>query len=382
MKKIIIIISSILILTTVTLITLQTLYKKNKLELTPLKTEIPVYDEIEIKDILENINVKNYKIDTNTIGKQELEIEYKNKIFTYKDKIEINIIDTINPIILVKDITIQKENEIDLVNSFLCGDNYDIKPNCYIEGEYNTNEPGTYNLKYIAEDTSKNKTEKSFNLTVIEPPKETKKIPQEESFIDFKDVIKNMKTDKTKIGIDVSKWQGNIDFEEVKKQGCEFVIIKAAGSYVNGELYTDPKFIENIESNLQVGVYLYSNSNSIEQTQKEIKYLLELIKDYKVEYISFDWENFNDFNSYNINIHTLNEMANVFLKTAQENSYKPLLYSSKYYLENIWESNYDIWVAQYADVNTYNGKYKMWQHCSDGKIEGINAYVDIDIMYE
>lgn len=389
MKKIVIIISSILALSIIALITLQALYKKNKLKLEPLKTEISVYDEIEIKDILENINVKNYKIDTNTIGEKELEIEYKNKIFTYKDKIEINIIDKIKPTILVKDITIQKDKEIDLINNFLCGDNYDIKPNCYIEGEYNINEPGTYQLKYIAEDSSKNKSEKNFNLNVIEPPKENqeqKKEQQEESFIDFKDVVKTKKTDKTKIGIDVSKWQGNIDFEEVKKQGCEFVIIKAGGSYVNGELYTDPKFNENItnalKNDLKVGVYLYSNSNSIEQTKKEINYLLELIKDYKVEYISFDWENFSDFNEYNINLHTLNEMANIFLKTAKENKYKPLLYSSKYYLENIWQSKYDTWVAQYADINTYNGTYKIWQHCSDGKIEGINAYVDIDIMYE
>ena len=391
MKKVVIIIASIIILTLITLITLQTLYKKNRLEIIPKKTEIAVYEEIELKDILdENIEIKNYTIDTNTIGKQELEVEYKNKIFNYKDKIEINITDTINPTILVRDITIQQGNEIDLVNNFLCGDNYDIKPNCYIEGEYNINEIGTYNLKYIAEDSSNNKTEKNFNLNVIEPPKpkETEEPiePIEESFIDFQDVIKTMKTNKTKIGIDVSKWQGNIDFEEIKKQGCEFVIIKAAGSYVDGELYTDPKFKQNIENalknNLQVGVYLYSNSNSIEQTKKEIDYLLELIKDYKVEYVSFDWENFTDFNTYNINLHTLNEMANIFLKTAQENKYKPLLYSSKYYLENIWESNYEIWVAQYADVNTYNGTYKIWQHCSDGRIQGIDAYVDIDIMYE
>ena len=387
MKKIIIVIASTLALILILLITLQIIYIKNKLEIIPTKKEIDVYENIELKDILENINLKNYKIDTNEIGKKELEIEYKNKIFTYKDKIEINIVDKINPTILVKDLTIQKDNEIDIVNSFLCGDNYDIKPNCYIEGTYDISTPGVYNLKYIAQDTSKNKTEKNFNLNVIEPKEESiNQIPQEESFVDFKDVIKTKKTDNTQIGIDVSKWQGNIDFEEIKKQGCEFVIIKAAGSYMDGELYTDPKFEENIKNaiknDLKVGVYLYSNSNSIEQAKKEIDYLLELIKDYKVEYVAFDWENFNDFNSYNINIHTLNEIANIFLKKAEENNYKTLLYSSKYYLENIWDSNYEIWVAQYTDINTYEGKYKIWQHCSDGKIEGINGYVDIDIMYE
>ena len=82
MKKVVIITASIIILTLITLITLQTLYKKNRLEIIPKKTEIAVYEEIELKDILdENIEIKNYTIDTNTIGKQELEVEYKNKIF-------------------------------------------------------------------------------------------------------------------------------------------------------------------------------------------------------------------------------------------------------------------------------------------------------------
>ena len=377
MKKILIIVGFVVIV----LVILQFVYKKNRLVLVPSINEIDVYSDIELKDIV-GVDVDNYKIDTSVVGNKELDVIYKNKIFKYKDKININIVDKISPTILVRDLTIEKNSDVDLVNSFLCGDNYDIKPNCYIEGIYDVSVSGTYNLKYVAVDSSNNMTVKSFNLNVVD---EFKKVKQEETFIDFKDVIKRFKSSSTKIGIDVSKWQGNIDFEEVKKQGCEFVIIKAGGSYIDGELYTDPRFKENIESaiknGLQVGVYLYSNSNSIERTQKEIDYLLDLIKDYDVEFVSYDWENFGDFNSYDINIHTLNEMANVFLEKAKDNNYKPLLYSSKYYLENIWDKNFNIWVAQYADNNTYNGDYKIWQHCSDGRIQGIDAYVDIDIMY-
>ena len=117
--------------------------------------------------------------------------------------------------------------------------------------------------------------------------------------------------------------------------------------------------------------------------KKEIEYTLNLIKDYNIELgIAYDWENFTDFNSYNISLHTLNKMSEAFLDTAKENGYQPILYSSKYYLENLWDKNYDIWVAQYADNNTYEGEYIMWQQCSDGRIDGINAYVDIDIMYK
>ena len=163
-------------------------------------------------------------------------------------------------------------------------------------------------------------------------------------------------------------------------------MIKAAGSYIDGELYIDPYFKTNIENalknNLDVGVYFYSNANSIEKAKQEIEYVLNLIKDYDIKLgIAYDWENFTRFNSYNISLHTLNKMATTFLEETKNKGYKPILYSSKYYLENIWNLNYDTWVAQYADKNTYQKDYVMWQQCSDGKIDGILVYVDIDIMY-
>lgn len=380
MKKIMI---SFFVVLIVCLIVVVVLYKKSRLTLISLMEDVDVYQSIELKDLVDVNIINNYKIDTSIVGKKEIEVKYKNKIFTYTDFIDINIVDKESPIVLVKDITLEKGSKVDLVNRFLCGDNYDVKPNCYIEGNYDLDEIGIYDLKYIAIDSSNNKTEKNFKLSIIDKFPESK---PNDSFIDFKDIVSQHKTDNTSIGIDVSKWQGVIDFEEVKKQGCEFVIIKAGGSYFDGSLYEDPNFIVNIENalknNLEVGVYFYSNSNSIDQSKKEIDFLLNLIKDYDVEYVAFDWENFNDFNSYNINLHSLNEMANVFLGEASENGYNPLLYSSKYYLENIWNISSDIWVAQYSDINTYEGDYVIWQQCSDGKIEGINAYVDIDIMYK
>lgn len=390
MKKIIIIGIALIITSITVALTLKHLYKKNKIELTLSKENIEVYEKLELKDLInEEINLlNNQEINTEYIGKQNLEIEYKNKIFKYKENITINIVDTEAPVLLVGNKWIEEQSNIDLVNSFLCADNYDAKPNCTIEGDYDLNTPGEYNLKYIATDSSNNKTEKDFTLNVYKKPEpEENPKKEEESYVDFQDIIKIHKNEKTSIGLDVSKWQGDIDFEKVKQAGCEFVIIKAAGSYIDGELYTDPRFIENIENalknNLKVGVYFNSDANSVEMAKKEIEYTLNLIKDYNIELgIAYDWENFTDFNSYNISLHTLNKMSEAFLDTAKENGYQPILYSSKYYLENLWDKNYDIWVAQYADNNTYEGEYIMWQQCSDGRIDGINAYVDIDIMYK
>ena len=392
MKKIIITLTTLLIILIIGILLIKHSYKKNKIEITLSKYDIEVYENIELKDLInEEINLQNnYKINTDTVGEQNIEINYKNKIFKYKENIKINIVDTEAPVILVGNKWVEEKQDIDLVNSYLCADNYDARPNCKIEGNYDLNTPGEYNLKYIGIDSSNNKTEKNFVLTVYkkpEPEETNNNEPQEESFVDFQDIIKLHKRPNTSIGIDVSKWQGDIDFEKVKQAGCEFVIIKAAGSYIDGELYTDPRFIENIENalknNLKVGVYFNSDANNVEMAKQEIDYTLNLIKDYDIELgIAYDWENFTDFNTYNISLHTLNEMSKVFLDEAQNKGYKPILYSSKYYLENLWDKNYDIWVAQYADNNTYEGEYIMWQQCSDGRIDGINAYVDIDIMYK
>ena len=354
MKKLIITLTTLLIILIIGMLLIKHSYNKNKIEITLSKQNIEVYENIELKDLInENINLlNNQKIDTDKIGTQKIEIRYKNKIFKYKENIEINIVDTEAPVVLAGNKWIEEKQEVDLVNSFLCADNYDARP----------------------------------NLNVIEKPKETNK-PKEESFVAFKDIVSIHKKNNTRIGIDVSKWQGDIDFEKVKKAGCEFVIIKAAGSYIDGEMYTDPKFLENIENalknNLKVGVYFNSDANSIDLAKQEIDYILNLIKDYDIELgIAYDWENFTNFNTFNISLHTLNEMADVFLKEATEKGYKPILYSSKYYLENIWKQNYPTWVAQYADNNTYEGEYIMWQQCSDGRIDGITGYVDIDIMYK
>lgn len=392
MKKIIICTITLIVGIIIGVILTLYFYNKNKLIIIPTKENIEVFEDIELKNILEDINLlNNQKINTEQVGEQTITIKYKNKIFKYKEDIKINIIDTKEPLILVNNVWLEEDKEIDLVNNFLCADNYDNKPNCYIEGKYDFKTPGEYNLKYIAVDSSNNKTEKPFKLTVYKRPEpvetEEKQEPVEESYVDFQDIIKIHKKENTKIGIDISKWQGNIDFEKIKQAGCEFVIIKAAGSYIDGELYTDPKFIENIENalknNLKVGVYFNSDANSIEKAKQEIEYTLNLIKDHDIELgIAYDWENFTNFNTFNISLHTLNEMANTFLEEAKNNNYTPILYSSKYYLENIWNKDYPIWVAQYADNNTYEGEYIMWQQCSDGKIDGINGYVDIDIMYK
>lgn len=100
--------------------------------------------------------------------------------------------------------------------------------------------------------------------------------------------------------------------------------------------------------------------------------------------IAFDWENWSKFRKYKINIHELNAVFDAFATFIKSKGYDPILYSSKFYLENIWENknNETVWLAHYSRTTNYAGDYYIWQMSNIGKIDGINADVDIDILYK
>ena len=110
---------------------------------------------------------------------------------------------------------------------------------------------------------------------------------------------------------------------------------------------------------------------------------MKQIKKYKVDLeIVFDWENWNDFQEYDLSFHDLNEAKEAFQKTVEEKGYKGMNYSSKSYLESIWTNNANVWLAHYTKYTNYSGSYKVWQICDDGKVDGIDGYVDLDLRYE
>ena len=201
--------------------------------------------------------------------------------------------------------------------------------------------------------------------------------------------MNNYKTDNTSVGIDVSKWQGDIDFKKVREAGAEFVMIRIGyQDGFDGDYVIDPYFEKNIEeakeNNLQVGIYFYSYSNSIEESEKQAEWVIKNLKNYEIDLpVVYDWEVWSSFNSINASLYKFNLMAETFLKKIENSGYITMLYISKNYLENIWElQNYKTWLAHYTNKTNYNGNYYMWQMCSDGKIDGINGYVDIDILYK
>lgn len=356
---------------------------------------IPVNTETYISDNIININgtlVEDKLIDTTKLGTQTINFEYINEEniqipYSYK----VNIIDDIPPVIwLNSSYTIPNTYTGNLLDDIMCADNYDNTPDCKIIGEYDTKKIGTYNLIFEATDSSGNKTTQNFQLNVKETKSNTNSSNQ--SYIstrtNFKDVIKSYKNENTKIGIDVSRWQGDIDFEAVKNAGVEFAFIKVGGTKgIDEEYYIDAKFKQNIEGfnkvGIPVGIYIYTYAKNSKNAKDDALWVINQIKKYKVDLpIVYDWENWSFYNKFDLSFYNLTNNAKIFLDTIKEYGYEGALYSSKNYLEKVWlEIDDEIWLAHYTKETTYQGDFKYWQMCDNGLVDGINANVDIDIMY-
>lgn len=369
------------------------LIKNAKIEISTIDNlNIEFLTKLKVSDLITSINgkiVDDYVIDTKKVGKKSVDFIFINDDnIRLNYSIDINVVDTVPPLIWNSSTyTVVKGKTFDYSN-VLCGDNYDSSPVCSVVGDYDINKIGSYKLEFKGVDSSGNETLAPFTLNVVESLPPTKPTNNEIIYKDFNDIIKNYKTDKTKIGIDISSWQGDIDFAALKNAGVEFVIIRVGGNTgTEKENFVDKTFSYNIEEankyGIDVGLYFFSYANSKEHAIRDAKWLLDVIKDYDVNLpIAFDWENWNYYNSYNLSFYELTEMAEAFLDTISKEGYKGMIYGSKNYLENMWlKTNYPIWVAQYNSSLSYNGDYILWQICDNGKVEGITGAVDVDIMY-
>lgn len=352
-------------------------------------------EEMYVKDFIQKLNgtlLTTDKIDTNKIGNKVIHLEYYNQYgYIARKEFILEIKDKTPPTIVVNNpYIIEKDSIENLKDNIFCADDYDDNISCDIEGTYDLSQIGNYSLKITATDFSNNQTIKKFTLKVTEPVKSNSSSTSNKSpsYTNFSDIYKKYKTKNTMIGLDISKWQEEVDFEKIKNQGVEFVMLKIGGqTKINGEFIMDPRFLDNIknalEQDLKVGVYFYSYAKTELDAINQAKWIIENLKDYNITLpIAFDWENWSKFSTFHIGFRTLNNIAKSFITEVENNGYEGMLYSSKYYLENIWyKDDYTNWLAYYTDKNTYEYDYKMWQLCSDGKIDGIKNYVDINVYY-
>ena len=363
--------------------------------------DVEVYKEAEVKDFITKLNgelITNYKVDTSELGKKEISFEYINdENIKIPYTIEINVVDKTPPQISTYNNVYVYTDEVNFVDDLFCGDNYDDEPKCYIEGEYDINTPNTYNVTLVGEDSSGNKNMKNMNLVVRERSKSntnnttnTEEFTFSSSSKEFSEIRDKYKNENTLIGIDVSKWQGNIDFSKVKEAGVEFAMLRVGiQKGLDGEYNLDTKFKDYIEGftkeDIPVGVYFFSYANSKEEAKKQAKWVIKQIKKYDIDLpVAFDWENWDGYRNFNVSFHTLNEVANEFMDVVESKGYDSMLYSSKNYLNMVWKyTNHDVWLAHYTEQTDYDKDYIMWQLTEKGKVPGIEGnYTDINILYK
>ena len=193
------------------------------------------------------------------------------------------------------------------------------------------------------------------------------------------------------MGIDVSKHNGNIDWNAVKNSGVSFVIIRCGyrGS-ATGVLVEDPKFRSNIKgakaAGLKVGVYFFSQAVNEVEAVEEASMAVSLVSGYGLDMpIFLDVESAGG-RADGISKDTRTAACKAFCQTVQNSGYSAGIYANKTWLnEKINTSSltsYKIWLAQYASAPTYTTtRYDMWQYSSKGRISGISGDVDLDIRY-
>ncbi|MCI6713537.1 MAG: hypothetical protein MR523_01130 [Lachnospiraceae bacterium] len=195
-----------------------------------------------------------------------------------------------------------------------------------------------------------------------------------------------------KLGIDVSKWNKEIDWQAVKEEGIEFAIIRCGyRGAASGALVIDPMYEENIkgaiDAGIPVGVYFFTQAINEVEAVEEASMVIRLIEDYDVDYPVFlDSESAGG--KGRADMLDAEERTNVheaFLETVSAAGYETGIYASKNWLNdriNMTDlSTYKTWLAEYTDVPSYDEYYHMWQYTSKGTVDGIETQVDLNLCY-
>lgn len=194
------------------------------------------------------------------------------------------------------------------------------------------------------------------------------------------------------LGIDVSKWQGEIDWNMVSDAGIEYAIIRCGyrGS-VTGSLVEDPYFEQNMKGALaagvKVGIYFFTQATNEVEAVEEASMVVSLIRDYDITYPVFiDTEGAGgNGRADGLDVDTRTLVCNAFCRTVENAGYEAGVYASRNWYNSRLDTpaleKYVIWLAEYRSAPIYQGYYQMWQYTSRGSVSGINGNVDLNISY-
>ena len=192
-------------------------------------------------------------------------------------------------------------------------------------------------------------------------------------------------------GIDVSEWQGDIDWKKVASTGISFAIIRCGFRFIeSNELGEDANFRKNIEgaidAGLKVGVYFYGTAINKTEALEEANYTINLIKDYNLSYpIVYDAETFDRGRLEGVSYSTITDNILTYMDEIESYGYASMVYSnSSAFYNRLDTGKFDsrlLWLAHYIDKTDYKGNYNMWQYTSEGSVSGISGNVDLNVSY-
>lgn len=196
----------------------------------------------------------------------------------------------------------------------------------------------------------------------------------------------------SKVGIDVSRYQGKIDWAQVKQSGVDFAIIRLGyRGYGTGAIVQDSYFETNIqgalENGIEVGVYFFSQAITEAEAVEEAQYCMDLLQGYPITYpIIFDWEPYDSSlnpRTEGLSDAMLTKCAAAFCRAVEGAGYQSMVYSNLTYFYLHFDLaklvDFPLWLAQYNPTPTFYYHFDMWQYSSTGKVPGIKGNVDMNI---
>ena len=210
-------------------------------------------------------------------------------------------------------------------------------------------------------------------------------------------------TEKITMGIDVSKFQGTIDWEAVAGSGIDFAMVRVGyRTQSSGEIMEDTNARYNMQeataNGLKIGAYFFSTAISEAEAAEEAKWVADYISQYQITYpVAYNCEGFENPNNrqYSLTKTERTDFAIAFLNEIYHQGYTPMFYASKNEMQDDlkWETsriekNFKIWVSQYPGApypetaaSSYTGSHDMWQYTNNGTIAGIGKPVDVNVAY-
>lgn len=193
-------------------------------------------------------------------------------------------------------------------------------------------------------------------------------------------------------GIDVSTWQGAIDWQQVRDSGVDFVMIRVGGRGTeSGALYEDDMcrtYYEGAKAaGLKVGVYFFSQSITVEEAVEEAEYTLDIVKDWELEMpVVYDWEYIGDgARTDYMDARLLTDMVKAFCDTVRNAGYDPMVYFGRSHSANLLHleelTDYGFWLAMYNPIMDYPYQIDIWQYTETGTVPGISGNVDLNLWF-